>query len=355
MTAIRSAPVGGLPALRSWLRLGERTVGGRAPALALPAGVGCPQPCGQPAAPPSGLPAGKRRYENPGDLRRGGPARPGGILGGARSRINPASSTSSSRPGACRRGTASSGAVSRRSATSRMPRPQRHRAVAVLPARARRQIAKNRVHLDIHVEPGRKAQEAVRLTQLGAELIATRDDRGPLTYVMRDSEGNGRRIQAEQGVELIRRAAWLLGAAAARRASAASAVESHGSGLMAMRPEVKAKSHPETSASAVSSRSLAIVRSRHHLDRYLPGETASDSHLLCVLGAVPRRLEAQAGTITRRINTVYTFGKVPEVLPHPVARPYGQDHLHPFTVSCAWSAPRRLARYPQCRFGLCQG
>jgi hypothetical protein len=50
--------------------------------------------------------------------------------------------------------------------------------------------AKNRVHLDIHVEPGRKAEEAARLTLLGAELMATHDDRGPLTYVMRDPEGN---------------------------------------------------------------------------------------------------------------------------------------------------------------------
>jgi catechol 2,3-dioxygenase-like lactoylglutathione lyase family enzyme len=50
--------------------------------------------------------------------------------------------------------------------------------------------AKNRVHLDIHVEPGHKAREAARLTRLGAELIATHEDRGPLTYVMRDPEGN---------------------------------------------------------------------------------------------------------------------------------------------------------------------
>jgi glyoxalase superfamily protein len=51
-------------------------------------------------------------------------------------------------------------------------------------------VAKNRVHLDIHVEPSRKADEAARLTGLGAELIGTHDDRGPLTYVMRDPEGN---------------------------------------------------------------------------------------------------------------------------------------------------------------------
>jgi catechol 2,3-dioxygenase-like lactoylglutathione lyase family enzyme len=50
--------------------------------------------------------------------------------------------------------------------------------------------AKNRVHLDIHVEPDAKAAEVSRLTALGAELIETHDDRGPLTYVMRDPEGN---------------------------------------------------------------------------------------------------------------------------------------------------------------------
>ena len=50
--------------------------------------------------------------------------------------------------------------------------------------------AADRVHLDIHVESSRKADEAARLTRLGAELIATHDDRGPLTYVMRDPEGN---------------------------------------------------------------------------------------------------------------------------------------------------------------------
>jgi hypothetical protein len=51
-------------------------------------------------------------------------------------------------------------------------------------------VAKNRVHLDIHVEPSRKADEVARLTGLGAELIGTHDDQGPLVYVMRDPEGN---------------------------------------------------------------------------------------------------------------------------------------------------------------------
>jgi Glyoxalase-like domain len=51
-------------------------------------------------------------------------------------------------------------------------------------------VAKNRVHLDIHVDPDRKADEVARLADLGAELISTHDDRGPITYVMRDPEGN---------------------------------------------------------------------------------------------------------------------------------------------------------------------
>jgi hypothetical protein len=51
-------------------------------------------------------------------------------------------------------------------------------------------VAKNRVHLDIDVESGRKASEVARLTHLGAELAGAHDDRGPLTYVMRDPEGN---------------------------------------------------------------------------------------------------------------------------------------------------------------------
>ena len=51
-------------------------------------------------------------------------------------------------------------------------------------------VAKNRVHLDIHCEPDRKAGEVDRLIRLGAELIGTNDDRGPFTHVMRDPEGN---------------------------------------------------------------------------------------------------------------------------------------------------------------------
>ncbi len=51
-------------------------------------------------------------------------------------------------------------------------------------------IAKNRVHLDVHVEPERKAAEVDRLVGLGARVIDTHDDRGPLTYVLVDPEGN---------------------------------------------------------------------------------------------------------------------------------------------------------------------
>jgi catechol 2,3-dioxygenase-like lactoylglutathione lyase family enzyme len=51
-------------------------------------------------------------------------------------------------------------------------------------------VAKNRVHLDVHVEPDAKDAERDRLTTLGAEHFATHSDRGALTYVMRDPEGN---------------------------------------------------------------------------------------------------------------------------------------------------------------------
>jgi hypothetical protein len=50
--------------------------------------------------------------------------------------------------------------------------------------------AKNRMHVDIHVDPVRKADEVSRLVALGAELIGEHSDRGPTTYVMRDPEGN---------------------------------------------------------------------------------------------------------------------------------------------------------------------
>jgi len=51
-------------------------------------------------------------------------------------------------------------------------------------------VAKNRVHLDVHVDPAHKPAEVQRLIALGAQLIETHDDRGPMTYVMRDPEGN---------------------------------------------------------------------------------------------------------------------------------------------------------------------
>jgi hypothetical protein len=46
------------------------------------------------------------------------------------------------------------------------------------------------VHLDVHVEPERKAAEVDRLVALGPRLVETHHDRGPLTYVLRDPEGN---------------------------------------------------------------------------------------------------------------------------------------------------------------------
>lgn len=51
-------------------------------------------------------------------------------------------------------------------------------------------IAKNRVHLDVHVDPDQKEAEVERLVGLGAKLVETHSDRGPLTYVMQDPEGN---------------------------------------------------------------------------------------------------------------------------------------------------------------------
>lgn len=51
-------------------------------------------------------------------------------------------------------------------------------------------VAKNRVHLDVHVDPERKEAELARVTALGATFVDKHEDRGPLTYVMRDPEGN---------------------------------------------------------------------------------------------------------------------------------------------------------------------
>jgi len=45
-------------------------------------------------------------------------------------------------------------------------------------------------HIDNRSRTDRKADEVARLTALGAELTGTSDDRGPLTYTMRDPEGN---------------------------------------------------------------------------------------------------------------------------------------------------------------------
>ncbi|WP_026930703.1 VOC family protein [Glycomyces tenuis] len=50
--------------------------------------------------------------------------------------------------------------------------------------------AKNRVHLDVHVDEDRKRAEVERLVGLGAEFVETHSDRGAVTHVMRDPEGN---------------------------------------------------------------------------------------------------------------------------------------------------------------------
>jgi hypothetical protein len=51
-------------------------------------------------------------------------------------------------------------------------------------------IAKNRVHVDVHVDEDQKLTEVERLIKLGAQHVETHSDRGPTTYVMRDPEGN---------------------------------------------------------------------------------------------------------------------------------------------------------------------
>jgi len=51
-------------------------------------------------------------------------------------------------------------------------------------------VAKNRVHIDVHVDPTDKDAEVERLIALGAELVETHRDRGPTTHVLRDPEGN---------------------------------------------------------------------------------------------------------------------------------------------------------------------
>lgn len=50
--------------------------------------------------------------------------------------------------------------------------------------------AKNRMHVDIRVPADRKLEEVARLEALGATLLWAKDDQGPMTYTMRDPEGN---------------------------------------------------------------------------------------------------------------------------------------------------------------------
>jgi hypothetical protein len=50
--------------------------------------------------------------------------------------------------------------------------------------------AKNRCHVDIHVDEDQKPAEVARLEALGAKHTETHADRGPTVYVMQDPEGN---------------------------------------------------------------------------------------------------------------------------------------------------------------------
>ncbi|MBC3191476.1 VOC family protein [Pseudonocardia sp. C8] len=50
--------------------------------------------------------------------------------------------------------------------------------------------AKNRVHLDLQVGPEAAQAEVDRLVGLGAEVLWTTSDRGPVTVTLRDPEGN---------------------------------------------------------------------------------------------------------------------------------------------------------------------
>ena len=50
--------------------------------------------------------------------------------------------------------------------------------------------AKNRVHLDLQVGPDAAPAEVARLVALGAAVLWTTSDRGPVTTTLRDPEGN---------------------------------------------------------------------------------------------------------------------------------------------------------------------
>ncbi|MFJ9621254.1 VOC family protein [Streptomyces sp. NPDC101181] len=49
---------------------------------------------------------------------------------------------------------------------------------------------KNRLHIDVHSEPGRRDAEAERLTGLGARTLRTVDEQGGSWLVLADPEGN---------------------------------------------------------------------------------------------------------------------------------------------------------------------
>ena len=50
--------------------------------------------------------------------------------------------------------------------------------------------AKNRVHLDLQVGEQQREAEVERLVALGASVLWTTSDRGPVTNTLRDQEGN---------------------------------------------------------------------------------------------------------------------------------------------------------------------
>ncbi len=50
--------------------------------------------------------------------------------------------------------------------------------------------AKNRCHLDLHVGAENAAAEADRLVGLGATRVGITSDRGPVTFTLRDPQGN---------------------------------------------------------------------------------------------------------------------------------------------------------------------
>jgi hypothetical protein len=51
-------------------------------------------------------------------------------------------------------------------------------------------VSKNRCHIDLLVGPEQADGERDRLLALGAVMVATNSDRGPVTHTLRDPQGN---------------------------------------------------------------------------------------------------------------------------------------------------------------------